>query len=48
MDVSEVVFYDCDKMYTSRTSVLSLSGGESVSPCEVMFQIAGMTTDGCV
>jgi len=30
MDVCEVVvFYDCDKIYTSRTTILSLSGGES-------------------
>jgi len=34
--------------YTSITSILSLSGGESVSPCEVMLQVAGMTMDGCV
>jgi len=46
MDVSEVVvFYDCGK-YTPRTTILSLSGGESVSPCEVMLQVAGMTIDG--
>ena len=48
MDVSEVVFYVCDKIYTSRTSILSLSGEESVSPCKVMLQVAGMTRDGCV
>ena len=34
--------------YASRTSVLSLSGEETVSPCEVMLQVAGMTMDGCV
>jgi len=26
--------------YTSRTSILSLSGGESVSSCEVTLQVA--------
>ena len=46
-DVSEVVvFCDCGK-YTSRTSILSLSGGESVSACGVMLQVAGKTMDGC-
>lgn len=31
--------------YTCRTSILSQTGGESVSPCEVMLQVAGMTLD---
>ena len=31
--------------YTSRTSTLSLSGGESVRSFEVMLQVAGMTMD---
>jgi hypothetical protein len=43
MDVSEVVLFMTVAKYTSRTSILCLSGGESVSPCEVMFQVAGMT-----
>jgi len=48
MDVSEVVvFYDCQK-YTSRTSILSLSDGESVSCCEVLLPVTGMTMDGWV
>jgi hypothetical protein len=47
MDVSGVVFMIV-ATYTSRTSILGLSGGESVSPCEVMLQVAGMTMDGCV
>jgi len=34
--------------YTSRTCILSLSGSESVSFCEVMLQVAEMTMDGCV
>jgi len=34
--------------YISSTSNLSLSDGESLSPCEVMLQVAGMTMDGCV
>ena len=42
-----VVFCECGK-YTSRTSILSLSGGESVSSCGVMLQVGGMTMDGCV
>jgi len=40
MDVSEVVVFMTVAKYTSRTSILSLSGGESVSPCEVMLQVA--------
>ena len=40
MDVSEVVvLYDCARC-TSRTSILSTSGRESVSSCEVMLQVA--------
>ena len=48
MDVSEVVVFMTVAKYTSRTSILGLSCGESVSPCEVMLQVAGMTMDGCV
>jgi len=48
IDVSEVVvFYECGKIY-AQNDILSLSGGESVSPCEVMLQVAEMTMDGCV
>jgi len=41
VDASEVVvFYDCGKIYVQNsTSILSLSGGESVSPCEVFLYI---------
>jgi len=35
MDVSEMVVFMIEAKYTSRTIILSLSGGESVSPCEV-------------
>jgi len=42
-----VVFYECEKIYV-QNDILSLSGGESVSPCEVMLQVARMTMDGCV
>ena len=47
MDVCElVVFYDCGEIYVQNsTSILILSGGESVSSCEVMLQVAGMTLD---
>jgi len=38
MDVSGLVVF-----YMSRTSVRSLSGGESLSSCEVMLQVAVMT-----
>ena len=39
MDVSKVVFYDCGRIYVQNsTSILSLSGGETVSPCEVTLQ----------
>ena len=40
-DVPEVVAFMIMTKYTSRTSILGLSGGESVSPCEVMLQVAG-------
>ena len=35
MGVSEEVVFMIVAKYTSRTSILSLSGGASVSPCEV-------------
>jgi len=39
VDVSEVVvFYDCGKIYVQNSN-LSLSGGESVSPCDVSLYI---------
>ena len=42
MNFSEVaVFYYCGQIYV-QNSILSLSGGESVSPSEVMLQVAGM------
>jgi len=48
MDVSEVIlFYDCGKIYV-QNRILSLSALESVSFCEVMLQVAGMTMDGFV
>jgi len=48
VDVSEVVVFMTVAKYMSRTSILGLSGGESVSPCEVTLQVAGMTMDSCV
>jgi len=44
MDVSEVVVFMIVAKYTSRTSILGLSGGESVSPCEVILQVAGVSS----
>ena len=44
MDFSEVVVFMTVAKYTSRTSILGLSGGKSVSPCEVMLQVAGMSS----
>ena len=40
MDVSEVVVFMVVTKYTSKTSILVLSGGESVIPCEVTLQVA--------
>ena len=48
MDVSEVVVFMILQNVRPETSILGPSGGESVSPCEVMLQIAGMTMDSCV
>ena len=48
MDVSEVALFMIVAKYTPRTSILGLSIGESVSPCEVMLQVAGITMGGCV
>jgi hypothetical protein len=44
MDFSEAVVFMTVAKYTSRTSILGLSGGKSVSPCEVMLQVAGMSS----
>ena len=44
MDVPEVVVFMTVAKYTSSTRILSLSVGESVSPCEVMSQVAGYKT----
>jgi len=40
MDVSEVVVFMIVAKYTSRTSILVSSGGESVSLCEFTLQVA--------
>jgi len=48
MDVSDVAVFLWQYKYTSRKSILSLSGRGSVSSCEIMLRVAGMKMEDCV
>ena len=44
-DVSEVVVFMSVAKYTLKTNILSLSDKESVSCCELILQLDGITAD---